>query len=136
MKKVPRTGQGDATGHLFGELEAAIMRVMWTSESATVRDVLHAVNQDGRSLAYTTVMTVMGRLVVKNILVRELSGNTHIYRAALTEDQFLQRSAAERIHALVEEFGDLAIAQFFAEIGELSPKRRQQLLDMAKGDAQ
>lgn len=127
--------QGDATDHLFGDLEAAIMRVMWAREAGTVRDVLHEVNRDGRTLAYTTVMTVMGRLVTKEILTRTLSGKTHIYRAALTEDQFLQRSAAQRVHALVEKFGDLALAHFFVEIGDLSPKRRQQLIDMAKGDA-
>lgn len=125
--------QDETIDHLLGELEAAIMRIMWSVDSATVRDVFALLRDNGRPLAYTTVMTVMGRLVGKELLTRELTGKTHVYRAELSEDQFVREAAAKRVQALIEEFGDVAIAQFVAAVNELSPERYAQLERIARG---
>ena len=54
----------------FGELERSIMAVLWDAgRPMTVREVHEAVSGN-RSLAYTTIMTVMGRLHVKGVLSR------------------------------------------------------------------
>ena len=124
----------EAKSHLLGDLEASVMRQMWGREAATVREVLEALRAAGRQVAYTTVMTVMGRLNAKGLLVRDLVGKTHVYRAAMDEDQLLRAAASRRVQTLVEEFGDIAIAQFLAEVNGLSPERRRQLLDLAGGD--
>jgi predicted transcriptional regulator len=64
----------------FGELEAAVMRQLWErDEAATVRDVLAALS-GSRTLAYTTVMTVMDNLHRKGQLSREMSGRAWLYR--------------------------------------------------------
>ncbi len=123
----------DSVAHLLGDLEAPIMRLMWGRPSATVRDILEDLAATGRPLAYTTVMTVMGRLVQKGLLERDLAGKGHVYRAAMTEDEFLRSEAARQVHALVEEFGDFAVAQFLAEVEGLSPQRRRQLEQLARG---
>lgn len=120
--------------HLLGELEAAIMRLMWATETATVRDIFDRLHANGRVLAYTTVMTVMSRLAGKELLARELSGKTHVYRAALSEEQFLRAVAAKRVQSLINEFGDLAIAQFLTTVNELSPERQRQLERVARGE--
>jgi predicted transcriptional regulator len=120
--------------HLLGELEAAIMRLMWVTETATVRDIFDRLHANGRVLAYTTVMTVMSRLAGKELLARELSGKTHVYRAALSEEQFLRAVAAKRVQSLINEFGDLAIAQFLTTVNELSPERQRQLERVARGE--
>ncbi|MBA3414485.1 MAG: BlaI/MecI/CopY family transcriptional regulator [Chloroflexia bacterium] len=125
----------DAIDHLLGELEAPIMRQMWARETATVRQVLEALQATGRRVAYTTVMTVMGRLHAKGLLARDLAGKTHVYRAALNEEQLLRSAAARRVQELVVEFGDVAIAQFLAEVDGLSPARRRQLEKLADGGA-
>lgn len=120
--------------HLLGDLEAAIMRLMWATETATVREIFDQLRANGRVLAYTTVMTVMSRLAVKELLTRELSGKTHVYRAALSEEQFLRAVAAKRVQSLINEFGDLAIAQFLTTVNELSPERQRQLERIARGE--
>lgn len=128
-------GEDRAADHLLGELEAAIMRLMWATDSSTVREIQERLRGNGRALAYTTVMTVMSRLAGKELLTRELSGKTHIYRAALTEEEFLRDVAARRVQALVDEFGDLAIAQFLTAVNQLSPERQRQLERIARGEA-
>ena len=132
---MPEQHKDNAVHHLLGELEAAIMRLMWLHGSATVRDVVDLLQASGRSLAYTTVMTVMSRLAGKQILSRELTGKTHVYHVAQTEDQFLRSAAAKRVQAVVDEFGDLAIAQFLATLNDLPQERRDQLERIARGEA-
>lgn len=116
---------------LLGELELDIMNDMWARDQATVREVLAALHADGRQLAYTTVMTVMGRLAEKGLLVRTLHGKTHTYRAGVSRADFLRRSAATSVQQLVDSFGDLALAQFAARLDTLSPERRSQLEQLA-----
>lgn len=68
---------------LLGELERAVMEVLWQTDAAlSVRDV-HAALAD-RDLAYTTVMTVLDRLAKKGICSRELEGRAWLYRPART----------------------------------------------------
>jgi predicted transcriptional regulator len=69
----------------FGELEAAVMQVLWQrGESATVRDVLTEL-ATSRSLAYTTVMTVMNNLHRKGQLQREMQGQAWRYTPTRTQ---------------------------------------------------
>lgn len=64
---------------VFGDLEQAVMEVLWASPAAmSVRDVHAALSRD-RELAYTTVMTVMDRLAKKGQLQRELDGRAWRY---------------------------------------------------------
>ena len=45
------------------ELEALVMEQVWRRETATVRDVMDAINESApKPRAYTTVMTIMDRL--------------------------------------------------------------------------
>lgn len=121
----------DIIDQLLGELEAPIMRLMWERGSASVREILESLDTQGRSLAYTSVLTVMGRLTGKDLLTRERHGKKHVYRPTTTCEQFLRQSAAKRVYALVVDFGDVAVAQFLAELTDLSPERRRQLQELA-----
>ena len=57
----------------LGELEAEVLGVVWEMKQATVQEVKDAL-EPRRSLAYTTVMTVMSRLAEKGILERRKEG--------------------------------------------------------------
>ena len=59
---------GLTTDYQLGELETAIMAIVWQRDGeVTVRQVWEALKPK-RSLAYTTEMTVMSRLVPKGVL--------------------------------------------------------------------
>jgi predicted transcriptional regulator len=58
------------------------MEVVWAADGpVTGRAVVDELTRD-RPLAYTTVLTVMDRLVRKGMLSRERRGRAHTYRAA------------------------------------------------------
>ncbi len=62
----------------LGDLGTAVMAVVWDSEECDVNEVLERLVWD-KPLAYTTIMTVMTRLVDKGFLERSRSGRKFIY---------------------------------------------------------
>ena len=117
------------------ELESEIMEEMWGRAEATVRDVQHALNARAtKQRAYTTLLTVMTRLDAKGLLVRRREGRFDVYSAALGRDEYLAARAEASVEALVEDFGDLALAHFARHIGGLDPQRLETLRRIADGD--
>ena len=72
----------------FGELQAAVMNVIWDgARPMTVREVLTELNEGtGRSLAYTTVMTVLVTLHSKGHLNRQMVDGAWQYTAVRTRE--------------------------------------------------
>ncbi len=123
---------GKGVEKLLGELELAVMRVAWSRESVTVRDVLDALVKK-RPLAYTTVMTVMSRLADKGLLVAEKRGKTHYYQAAQTREEFEARAAGQVVHSLIADFGgEIALSQFVKELSETDPNQLARLAELAR----
>ena len=117
------------------ELESEIMEEMWGRGEATVRDVQQALNAHGvKTRAYTTLLTVMTRLDTKGLLVRRRSGRFDVYAPALTRDEYLQARAEAQVAALIEDFGDLALAHFARHVERLDPQRLETLRRLARSD--
>lgn len=119
-------------GKVLGELEAEIMEIVWNSDDAvSVHSVANAV-QRKRKAAYTTVMTVMNRLVEKGLLSRQLKGQAYLYHSTLSKDKFLIRISRQIIRNFISNFGEAAIAHFAEEVDKLSPQKRKQLQRVLK----
>jgi len=74
------------------DLEALIMAIVWDAGGqVTVRYVYENI-QRKRKLAYTTIMTVMGRLVEKGILSRDKTGRAYLYAPLVTKSSMLGTS--------------------------------------------
>ncbi|MGI8445880.1 MAG: BlaI/MecI/CopY family transcriptional regulator [Streptosporangiaceae bacterium] len=83
----------------FGELETAIMDVVWGGDRAyLVREVRERLSYN-RSLAYTTVMTVMNILYGKGVLCREKQGRAWRYWPAESREEHDARLMAEVLHS-------------------------------------
>lgn len=104
----------------MGELEQAVLDVLWQLGSASGREVHDALA--GRGLAYTTVMTVLDRLARKDVVVREREGRAFRYaprrsRAAMTADlmrEALDETGVDRDQALVSFVGEASEADLAA----------------------
>ena len=130
-KLTANVGQG--VEKLLGELEAAIMDILWARGEAAGRDVVDELNRS-RSLAYTTVLTVMGRLVEKGLLTQHKMGRAHLFRPAMSREAFAAAAAGQVIRSLVEDFGDIALAQFSQELNNLDPARLAALKTLLEED--
>lgn len=115
--------------HLLGELEAAVMQIIWRHEEVTVRavrDILHPT----RPLAYTTVMTIMSRLAQKGVLTTRKQGKVFYYRATVTPDEFVAQRAQRAVQDVLASFGDVAMAYFLHELDDADPARLAALRDL------
>ena len=110
----------------LGELEAAIMEVIWTHQAATVREVRGRLRRTPPP-GYTTVATIMTRLVDKGLLDRARAGKTDLYRPVYDRDEFERRAAATAIDRLVDAYGDVALAQFATALEKADPERMARL---------
>src|SRR5688500_11155513 len=100
----PSTQQvGTGIEKLHGELELAIMHIVWTHKNVTVRDVLDALIAH-RKIAYTTVMTVMGRLVDKGLLVADKQNKSYVYRAQKTREELESHTVNRVVQTLLTDF--------------------------------
>jgi predicted transcriptional regulator len=114
----------------FGDLEAAIMDRLWTwKRPATVRDVLEDL-QRHRTIAYTTVMTVMDNLHRKGVLGREREGRAYLYWPIRSRDE---HNAALLEEVLAESTDRTATLTHFVQ--KMSPRevaRLRRILDKAE----
>ncbi len=122
--------RGGAEEKFLGPLEAEVMDRLWKRGRATVRDILGDVGRT-RSLAYTTVMTIMTRLYDKGLLVRDRDGKTYVYRPAFTREEHRARLTRDLVRGLVDEFGDVALANFAAELDTVDAAHRAALRRLA-----
>lgn len=119
-------------GKVLGDLESDIMEIIWHSPAPiSVRDVTEKL-QHKRKIAYTTVMTVMGRLVEKGLLKRKNLGRSYLYQPAYSKDKFLTRVSRQIIKNLITSFGNAAVAHFAQEVEKLTPDKRKKLAKLLK----
>ncbi len=97
----------------LGELESAIMDVLWsTNDAFKVRDVLERINTRRRQLAYTTVMSVLDNLHRKQWVQRELDGKAFRYWPAMSREE----AASRALRNILDTSGDAeAVLIHFAE---------------------
>ena len=100
----------------FGELEAAIMDVIWSSGTPVrVREVSEQLNR-ARPLAFNTVQTVMENLYYKGWLGRHKDGRAYWYEPVRSRDDYAAGLLAEALAAA----GDRA-ATLVRLVGDLEP---------------
>lgn len=108
----------------MGELEDAVMTRVWKwNRPVTVREVLEDLQQE-RSIAYTTVMTVLDNLHQKGWVRREAEGRAYRYAAVSTRAAY---SAALMNDAWSQS--DNPAAALVAFFGMMSQEQRRALRD-------
>jgi predicted transcriptional regulator len=103
---------------VLGSLESDIMEIVWQKGcEVCVRDVLDMLAAE-RDLAYTTVMTIMGRLAAKKILNKRKVGNAFYFTPALSREEFTGQMVGGMIDDLLADFSDAALSHFVRRVEE------------------
>nr|WP_215448330.1 MULTISPECIES: BlaI/MecI/CopY family transcriptional regulator [unclassified Streptomyces] len=111
----------------LGELEDAVMTRVWKwNRPVTVREVLEDLQRE-RSIAYTTVMTVLDNLHQKGWVRREAEGRAYRYEAVSTRAAY---AAALMNEAWSQS--DNPAAALVAFFGMMSEEQRQALTDAVR----
>ncbi len=83
------------------ESELEILQVLWSKESATVRDV-HEVLSLTKDSGYTTTLKLMQIMFEKKLVTRDDSHKTHIYQPAITRSSTQSQFLNKMINTLFE----------------------------------
>jgi predicted transcriptional regulator len=112
----------------LGPLERAVMEVVWAAPPGgmQVQDVVDRLPSDH---AYTTVMTLLVRLVRKGLLDRHRRGRAYLYQARVTRSELAALAMARQL-----EDADDQPDVLLRFVGELGPEQRAALLSILDQD--
>jgi predicted transcriptional regulator len=110
-----------------GELEAEVLTALWAAESPLTAAEVQA--DLGADLAATTVITILNRLVDKEMAERMRAEGERAYRYTPTRER--AEHAAERMHEFLDADADrrAVLARF---VGRLTAEDRRAVLDLLR----
>jgi BlaI family transcriptional regulator, penicillinase repressor len=111
--------------------ELAIMKVVWSLDQATVRDVYEAL-RDKRPVAYTTVMTMMKILEDKGYLKKTLVDRAHVYKPAQRQQLVLGAMVREFLDRVFDGAPDHLLVHL-AKDNKLTEKQRRIVKQLIEG---
>lgn len=87
----------------MGSLEAAVLRVLWDSdEPLKPGDVLERIDLKPK-VTYSTVLTILRRLLEKNLVTRARDGKAYRYRPSQTREQQVAQTMADAFGAASDQ---------------------------------
>ena len=107
------------------------MKVVWRKGQATVRDVYEALRQK-RTIAYTTVMTMMRILDDKGYLDKELVDRAYVYRPTKARQQVVGAMVKDFVDRVFDGASESLLVHL-AKDNRLSAKQRQALEKLIDG---
>jgi BlaI family transcriptional regulator, penicillinase repressor len=83
----------------LGDLQHAIMSVLWERGEATVAEVHEALLRT-RGLAFTTIATMLRKMEDKGVVAHRAVGRQFVYRPTVSEDQVRRSMVGELVERL------------------------------------
>ena len=110
----------------LSETEWQIMNALWEDFPATARELLERLPKD-KNWAYTTIKTMLTRLVSKGAVAEKKRANTSLYEPLVSRT----KARHNALKSLINQAFDGAmepLLHFLVEDQKLSKKQRQELI--------
>lgn len=115
----------DKTIEQLGELQKAVMEVVWSQGECSVHQVIEHLSRN-RQPAYTTILTVMQKLEKSGWLTHRQEGRTYIYLPTRSREELGSRSIRQTLQHLFQ--GDIRV--FMQQLLEDEVLSDQDLTDL------
>ena len=115
------------------QAEWQIMKALWTEHPATARQIM-AKLPEGVSWAYTTIKTMLSRLVEKKAVGEHKSGNTSLYEPLLSQ----RKARLSAFTSMLDQAFDGAtgpLVHFLLDEKKLSAKQKKELMEKLNEEA-
>lgn len=100
-------------GGLPPPLELLCLQALWRLGEGTGHDVRKSVSKE-RILAYTTVMTLLGRLEKRGYVSRRKPGHSYLYRPNISRDALREHAIKQLVDGFFEGSAD-ALLRYLRE---------------------
>jgi BlaI family penicillinase repressor len=116
------------TTHHLGDLQLAIMRILWSHGEATVAEVHEALEPE-RGLALTTIATMLTKMEKKGVVDHRAEGRRFIFRPRVSEGEVRRSMVADLTSQLFR--GDVtALVNHLLSEHEIDARELNQLREM------
>lgn len=122
----------------ISDLETKIMKIMWTINKATVREVHELMlkkemeKKDSGFIPYTTVMATMATLAEKGLLKQDRSNKTFVYSAAIDSRSLSRNIISSVAEKLLDKSSEKLIYKFLSAVEDVPIEKINKLLDELK----
>ncbi len=116
------------------EAEWQIMNALWQQHPATAREIMDRLPA-GVDWAYTTIKTMLTRLVEKRAVSEVKQGNTSVYEPQVSQ----QKARRSAVRSLLDQAFDGALGplvHFLAEEEQLTAREKKELRKILEGEAE
>jgi predicted transcriptional regulator len=108
--------------------ELRVMKALWELGKGSVAEVRAELQVRGNELAYTTVMTLLGRLAAKNAVVVDKAREPFVYRPAHRRESVLR----ERLREFVRDVFDGQAESLVLRLVEDESLTREELREIER----
>jgi predicted transcriptional regulator len=121
----------------LSDSEREVLRALWDRGPGTVREVMDLLTARGRRWAYTTVGTLLQRLVAKGYVASDPTSVPHVFRASVSREELLGRRLKDAANELCDGRAAPLVLALVQE-GRFTPEeldRMRRMLDEAAVEA-
>jgi BlaI family transcriptional regulator, penicillinase repressor len=117
----------------LGPLQLAVMEGLWVRGSATAAEITRELNAGRpRPLSTKTILTCLTRLEEKGLVSHSKDRRAYRFSPTKSADEVSAWYVGDRLQAIIDRFGDLAVAVFVKLVGE-DPVRYRFLRQLVEG---
>jgi BlaI family transcriptional regulator, penicillinase repressor len=122
----------------ISDLETKIMKIMWTTDKSTVREVHELMlkkemgKKDSGFIPYTTVMATMATLADKGLLKQDKSNKTFTYSTAINSRALSRNIIGSVAEKLLDKSSKELIYKFLSAVEDVPVEKINKLLDELK----
>ena len=114
----------------LGPLEAEILGIIWDLETATVKEIHDRILSDpNRELAYTSVTTVLNRLVKKGWLACDKQERSFSWRALVSRQQAKALQSYEQLNQFLAVSNPDVVAAFADSLDQTSVEQLEAIAE-------
>ena len=136
MKVVFRPSRA-GLGKIFGSAELPVLEALWEKGALTGRGVFEEVSRS-KELAYTTVLTIVGRMVKKGSVKRKKIEGLYYYEAAMNKSEFERHASAAVVKGIIDVSPAHALSAFLDTISVWDDSKLDEIMriieERRKGD--
>jgi predicted transcriptional regulator len=106
--------------------EEEAMQAVWRNGEGNIKSFLDKLDTE---IPYTTLASTIKNLEKKGYVTSRMVGNTYVYKAAISEEEYKKRF----MNGFVKEYFENSykeLVNFFVEQKKLSPKELKEILNM------
>ncbi len=122
----------EGLGKILGDLEARVLEAVWTLGEPAPARVVHEEVIREHDVALLTVVTVLNKLVAKQILARRKQHDLLHYRALMTREAFRDYASRRMVEGVIDFAPARLAASFVDVLAERDPTHLDELARLVR----